>query len=290
MRPAAGREMASPGARLVLVSTPIGNLGDLSPRAVEVLATADLVCCEDTRRTGRLLEHAGVRAARLLRVDDHTEAASAEEVCGVLAAGGVVAVVTDAGTPALCDPGQKLVSAAVAAGHEVTVVPGPSAGIAALAVSGLPAARHVFEGFLPRKGPSRAARLEQIAAQRRTVVLFESPHRLRSTLADLGRACGDSRRAVVARELTKLHEQTVRGTLAELREWAAGPVRGEVAVVVEGAPPDAHRPGDDELRDALERSLSRGVSRRDAAAAVASALGVSRRRVYNLGLTAWPEG
>jgi len=122
------------------------------------------------------------------------------------------------------------------------------------------------------------------------VVLFESPHRLRSTLADLSRACGDSRRAVVARELTKLHEQTVRGTLAELREWAAGPVRGEVVVVVEGAPPDADRPGDDELRDALERSLSQGMSRRDAASAVAGAFGVSRRRVYNLGLTVCPEG
>lgn len=267
---------------LVLVGTPIGNLGDLSPRAVEALAAADLVCCEDTRRTGRLLAHAGVGGARLRRVDEHTEAGAAAEMCGLLAAGATVAVVTDAGMPALTDPGGRLVAAAAEAGHTVTVVPGPSAGLAALAVSGLPAGRYCFEGFLPRKGKARAERLAQIAAERRTTVLYESPHRLRACLADLADACGPDRRAVAARELTKLHEEIARGTLAELCEWAEGPVKGEVAIVVEGAPHDAAAPADEELRAAAEALVAEGMSRRDASAATAAAHGVPRRRVYNL--------
>ena len=267
---------------LVLVGTPIGNLGDLSPRAVEALASADLVCCEDTRRTGRLLAHAGVSGARLRRVDEHTEAGASAEVCELLAAGATVAVVTDAGMPALTDPGGRLVAAAAAADHTVTVVPGPSAGLAALAVSGLPAGRYCFEGFLPRKGKARAERLSQIAAERRTTVLYESPHRLRACLADLADACGPDRRAVAARELTKLHEEVARGTLAELCEWAEGPVKGEVAIVVEGAPDDAAAPADEELRAAAEALVAEGMSRRDASAATAAAHGVPRRRVYNL--------
>ena len=187
---------------LVLVGTPIGNLGDLSTRAVEALASADLVCCEDTRRTGRLLAHAGVNGARLRRVDEHTEAEACDEVCELLTAGATVAVVSDAGMPALTDPGARLVAAAAAAGHTVTVVPGPSAGLAALAVSGLPTTRFCFEVFLPRKGRARAERLEQIAREHRTTVLYESPHRLRSCLTDLAEACGPLRRAAVARELT----------------------------------------------------------------------------------------
>ena len=196
---------------LILVGTPIGNLGDLSPRAVEALAEADLVCCEDTRRTGRLLERAEVRGARLMRVDEHSERGAVAEVCELLAAGANVALVTDAGMPTVCDPGERLVAACVAAGHEVRIVPGPSAAVAALAVSGLPTGRYAFEGFLPRKGRARAERLAEIARERRTVVLFESPHRLRSCLADLAAVCGARRRAAVARELTKLHEEMVRG-------------------------------------------------------------------------------
>ncbi len=267
---------------LILVGTPIGNLGDLSGRAVEALASADLVCCEDTRRTGRLLAHAGVSGARLRRVDEHTEAEACDAVCELLTAGATVAVVTDAGMPALTDPGVRLVAAAAAAGHTVTVVPGPSAGLAALAVSGLPTTRFCFEGFLPRKGRARAVRLEQIATEHRTTVLYESPHRLRSCLADLAEACGPLRRAVVARELTKLHEEVVRGSLAELSEWSEGPVKGEVVVVVEGAPESATEATDDELRAAVEALVADGVSRRDAAASTAAAYGVSRRRVYNL--------
>ncbi len=272
----------APGGSLVLVGTPIGNLGDLSPRAVEALEAADLVCCEDTRRTGRLLEHAGVSGPRLRRVDEHTETEAIGDVCELLAAGATVAVVTDAGMPAVTDPGGRLVAACATAGHTVTVVPGPSAGVAALAVSGLPAGRFCFEGFLPRKGKARAERLEQIARERRTTVVYESPHRLRSCLEDLAGACGPSRTGVVARELTKLHEEVVRGSLAELCEWASGPVKGEVVIVVAGASEDPPATTDEELLAAAQALVAGGMSRRDAAAATAAAHGASRRRVYNL--------
>ena len=267
---------------LVLVSTPIGNLGDLSARAVETLAAADVVCCEDTRRTGRLLAHAGISGARLRRVDEHTEAGAVAEVCDMLAAGATVAVVTDAGMPVLTDPGGRLVAAAAEAGHTVTVVPGPSASLAALAVSGLPAGRFCFEGFLPRKGKARAERLAQIAAESRTAVLYESPHRLHACLTDLAEVCGPARRAVVARELTKLHEEIARGTLAELCQWSEGPVKGEATIVVEGAPDVAVEATDEELQAAAAALVAEGMSRRDAAVAAATAHGVPRRRVYNL--------
>ncbi|MXW96856.1 MAG: 16S rRNA (cytidine(1402)-2'-O)-methyltransferase [Acidimicrobiaceae bacterium] len=269
---------------LVLVGTPIGNLGDLSPRAVQALEAADLVCCEDTRRTGRLLEHAGVSGARLRRVDEHTEAEAASDVCEMLAAGATVAVVTDAGMPAVTDPGARLVAACAAAGHAVTVVPGPSAGVAALAVSGLPAGRFCFEGFLPRKGRARAERLELIAGERRTTVLYESPRRLRSCLEDLAGACGPLRRAVVAREITKLHEEVVRGSLAELCEWSQAPVKGEVVIVIEGASVAGPEATDDQLRAEVQALVSGGASRRDAAASAAAAHGVSRRRAYKLAI------
>lgn len=255
------------GGSLVLVGTPIGNLGDLSPRAVEALSSADLVCCEDTRRTGRLLEHAGVDGARLRRVDEHAEAEACAQVCELLGAGATVAMVTDAGMPALTDPGGR---------------PDPSAGLAALAVSGLATTRFCFEGFLPRKGKARAERLALIAGERRTTILYESPRRLQACLEDLAAACGPSRRAVVARELTKLHEEVVRGSLAELCEWSEGPVKGEVVIVIEGAAGAGPEATDEQLRAAVEALVSGGVSRRDAAASTAAAHGVSRRRVYNL--------
>ena len=272
---------------LVLVGTPIGNMEDLSPRAARTLAEADLVCCEDTRRTGLLLERAGVKAARLRRVDEHTEAAAAADVCELLGAGATVAVVTDSGMPGVSDPGGRLVAAAIEAGCAVTVVPGPSAGVAALAVSGLSPARWAFEGFLPRAGRARAERLAEIARERRTVVIYESPHRLRGCLEDLAAACGPRRRAAVARELTKLHEEVVRGTLAELAAWAEGPVKGEAVVVVEGAEPGPE-PDDAELAEALAAAISSGASRRDAAAEVAAAYGVPRRRAYALAVALEP--
>jgi len=198
---------------LWLVATPIGNLGDLPPRAVDVLSHVALVCCEDTRRTGLLLQHAGVRAERLAVCNDHTEVQRIDDVLRTLAGGRDVAIVSDAGTPGISDPGERIVRAALDARHPVSAVPGPSAAIMALTISGLPADRFVFEGFIPRKGGDRTARLTEIAAERRTTIIYEAPHRVERTLEDLRTACGDERGIVVTRELTKLHEEVVRGRL-----------------------------------------------------------------------------
>lgn len=268
-------------AALVIVATPIGNLGDLAPRAVSELAGAALVCCEDTRRTGRLLSHVGVRAAALRRVDAHTEAAASVEVLESLAAGERVVLVSDSGTPGVSDPGERLVGAVVEAGFEVVVVPGPTAAIAALVGSGFATDRFAFEGFLPRRGRERASRLARLAAEQRTCVLYESPKRIAATLADLARCCGGDRRAVVARELTKLHEEFVRGSLAELVEWSASEPKGEIAVVLEGAPAPPE-PDDDVIVAALDSALGQGLSSRDAASLVAADLGVPKRRAYDL--------
>jgi 16S rRNA (cytidine1402-2'-O)-methyltransferase len=276
---------------LVLVGTPIGNLGDLSPRAVEALAAADAICCEDTRRTGRLLQHAGVeRKGALTVVNEHTEAREVDGVLARLARGERVAVVSDAGMPGISDPGERLVRAAIDAGHVVEVVPGPSAALAALVASGLPTGRFVFEGFLPRKGSGRTERLAAVAAERRTVVLYEAPHRLPRTLADLASVCGDDRPVAVARELTKLHEEVWRGTLGEAAAWAVErPPRGELVVVLDRAPA-APPPDDDALVDALSVELAAGSSARDAARAVAARLGVPRRHAYDLAVTVARRG
>ncbi|HZQ83745.1 MAG TPA: 16S rRNA (cytidine(1402)-2'-O)-methyltransferase, partial [Acidimicrobiales bacterium] len=205
---------AAAGGRLTVVATPIGNLGDLSPRAVETLRTADVIACEDTRHTRKLLSHAAIPTPRLLAVHDQNEAAQVRTVLGLLEQGKHVVLVSDAGTPAVSDPGERLVAAATASGYVVEAVPGPSAVITALVTSGLPTGRFAFEGFLPRKGAERRQRLAGIAADRRTTVLYEAPHRLAATVADLAEACGPLRRVALARELTKLHEETWRGTLA----------------------------------------------------------------------------
>ena len=270
--------------RLILVATPIGNLGDLSPRAVEVLAKADVVACEDTRRTGRLLAHAGVSAPRLLVVNEHTEKASAAEIAELLVDGNMVALVTDAGTPAVSDPGVKVVKAAIKIGGEVEAVPGPSAALAALVVSGLPTGRFCFEGFLPKKGRPRAERIEELARESRTMVLFEAPHRLARTLGDLASALDGDRAVAIVREQTKLHEEIWRGTLADAvaRVEDIEP-RGEYVLVVAGCP-DPAPPSESQIRAALEEQLADGLSRRDAAAAVAADLGVSRRAAYQLSL------
>jgi 16S rRNA (cytidine1402-2'-O)-methyltransferase len=266
---------------LVLVGTPIGNLGDLSPRAVEALAAADAICCEDTRRTGRLLQHAGIERRPLVVVNDHTEVSAIAGVLDRLSRGERVAVVTDAGMPGISDPGERLVRAAVAAGHVVEVVPGPSAAVTALVASGLPTGRYAFEGFLPRKGSGRTARLAEVAADRRTTLLYEAPHRLARTLADLAAACGDQRSAAVARELTKLHEEVWRGSLGEAVEWVAQrEPRGEVVIVLDGAPaPEAADPA--AVEAAVRARLDEGASPRDAAASVAAALGVPKRQAYD---------
>lgn len=273
-----GDEHPSPG-RLVLVATPIGNLGDLSPRAVDALAGAGLVCCEDTRRTGRLLQHAGIRAERLAVCNEHTELARLGEVLDVLGGGRDVAVVTDAGTPGISDPGERLARAVLDAGYEVTAIPGPAAVVQALVTSGLPAGRFVYEGFLPRSGRARRERLAELATERRTIVLYEAPHRVLRTMTDLAAALGADREVAVARELTKLHETIVRGTLGGVD---LGEPRGEYVLVVAGAPADERVPDAADVRDAVRAELARGASRRDAAAAVAERLGVPRRVAYDL--------
>ena len=271
-------------AALVLVGTPIGNLGDLSPRAIEALASADAICCEDTRRTGRLLAHAGIERPTLVMVNDHNESARRAEIVRRLDEGQRVAVVTDAGMPGVSDPGERLVAAAVAAGHVVEVVPGPSAGISALVASGLPAARFCFEGFLPRKGSGRTQRLAAVAAEQRTTVIYEAPHRLARTLVDLEAAAGPNRRVAVARELTKLHEEIWRGTLREAAAWAAEtPPRGEMVVILDGAPPP-DPVDDDEIRRRLDGAMADGATTRDAVDAVAASAGVARKRVYRLAI------
>ena len=266
----------------MLVATPIGNMGDLPPRAVEELASCDVIACEDTRRTGRLLSLAGVSGKELVTVNEHTEAEMAPQLAARIRAGERVVHVTDAGTPAVADPGERLVGAAVEAGCVVTIVPGPSAPLAAVAVSGLSGGRFVYEGFLPRRGAARVERLAELATSERSVVLLEAPHRCARTAADLAGSFGLQRRVVAVRELTKLHEEIWRGTLGDLAGWAETGLRGEVVLVIEGAPPPVP-PSDDDIAAALaeERAAAPNSSVRDITSAVAGRLGVSRRHVYD---------
>ncbi len=276
---------SSVSGRLVLVGTPIGNLGDISPRALEALGQAAVVACEDTRRTGRLLSHFGIASPTYIVVNEHTEGDAAERLLGHVQRGDVVVLVSDAGMPGVSDPGEFLVSKAIEAGVTVEVVPGPSAVLHALVASGLTTSRFVFEGFLPRKGSGRALRLRELADEHRTAVLFEAPHRLAKTLNDLAEVCGGERRIVLARELTKLHEEIWRGSLAEaLTRCGEVDPRGEYVLVLDGAAPRADAT-DDELRQAARESLAKGASKRDAAAAVADVFAVSRKRVYDLVIT-----
>lgn len=262
---------------LFLVGTPIGNMGDLSPRAVEVLRTVGLVCCEDTRRTGLMLSNLGIDAT-LMRLDEHTEVASIPRVLDALNDGRDVALVSDAGTPAISDPGAKLVAAIVESRHVVTAVPGASAALAALTISGLPTERFVFEGFLPRSGAERSERLAALALESRTAVLFEAPHRIERTLDDLIAACGGERMVAVCRELTKLHEEVLRGSLAEVRSRLGEP-RGEYVIVLGGAPATVGASAD-EIDRMLRHELTHGASTRDAAATVAEMTGESRKVLY----------
>jgi 16S rRNA (cytidine1402-2'-O)-methyltransferase len=276
---------AATGGGIVLVATPIGNLGDLSPRALATLREADVVCCEDTRRTRQLLTHAGVSGKRLMALHAHNEAARVPHILSLAQAGETVAVVSDAGLPGISDPGARLVAAAVDAGLIVTAVPGPNAALAALVVSGLPTDRFCFEGFLPRHGARRRRRLAALAAEDRTVVLHEAPGRLVATLADLAESCGPDRLVAVARELTKLHEEVWRGTLAQAcEEFASREVRGEIVVVMGGAPAPPSDGEDGRVIEALGRRLGAGDSVRAAATAVAGELGVGRHRAYELAL------
>ncbi len=269
---------------LTLVATPIGNLSDISARAVEALQAADVVCCEDTRRTGMLLAHLGISGKKYIVINEHTEYEACDDVIAKLLSGDEVALVSDAGTPGISDPGERLVKAAVIAGIEVTAIPGPSALTMALVMSGLPTARFVFEGFLPRSGGERTERITQLIDEQRTVVLYEAPHRLERTLADLELACGSLRRIALARELTKMHEEMWRGTLHDAHKRAqAEEPRGEYVLILEGAKPPAP-PTDDELNQALRDEILAGASKKDAAARVAAKYGAPKRKVYELAL------
>jgi 16S rRNA (cytidine1402-2'-O)-methyltransferase len=279
-------EVPDQSGQLVLVATPIGNMGDLSPRARQVLAEADLICCEDTRRTRALLSAirvpaGGAHGDRLLSLHEHNEESRVDRVLGCIACGGTVAVVSDAGMPGISDPGALLAAAVAAASHRVSVVPGPSSVLGALVVSGLPTDRFCVEGFLPRKGSERRERVAALMADHRTTVLLEAPGRVAATLGDLA-AIDPERPVAVVRELTKLHEEVWRGTAAAgAASWAERTVRGEVVLVVGGAPPPPPV-GDDALHEAVgaRLRLSPGEGPRQVAEVLAAELGVPRRRVY----------
>ena len=267
---------------IILAATPIGNLGDASRRLVEVLEAATIVAAEDTRVAQRLLAGLGVaNRPRLIALHDHNERDRAGELVE-LARDQDVVLLSDAGMPTVSDPGFHLVEAAAAAGVAVTALPGPSAVLTALAVSGLPTDRFTFEGFLPRKQGERLSALRALAAEARTMVFFESPNRIAASLADIAAVFGDDRRVAVCRELTKLYEEVRRGGAAELATWAAEGVRGEIVVVVAGAPARAADP-----ETALEQVLAlvaSGTRLKDAAAEVADATGLGKRDLYQAAL------
>ena len=275
---------ATSGGVLVLVATPIGNLGDMTQRAIEALQSADVICCEDTRHSGKLLAHFGVTGKKLIVINEHTEYDAREQIVSLVTSGSVVALITDAGTPGISDPGERLVVAVIEAGGNVTAAPGASALTMALVISGLPTSRFVFEGFLPRGGAERSDRLAMTTTESRTIVLYEAPHRLAKTLSDLTTACGAMRRVVLARELTKLHEQIWRGTLQDANMLVAlTEPRGEYVIILEPAKPPAP-PTDEELVAAIKAEIAKGVSRKDSAARVSARFGVAKRHVYELAL------
>jgi 16S rRNA (cytidine1402-2'-O)-methyltransferase len=268
---------------LYVVATPLGNLGDLSPRAAEVLRTVPVVAAEDTRRTRGLLTHLGA-SPQLLSYHAHSEDRRRRTLLEILAEGRDVALVSDAGTPAVSDPGPDLVAAARAAGVPVVPVPGPSAVAAALSAAGLRADRYLFLGFIPRKGGERARLLSRAAGEEWSVVFFEAPPRLGELLGDLARTAGAGRRAIVARELTKLHEELRAGTLAELAEYySEHPPRGELTVVLEGTgtPPEPPDRTDDAVEQAT-RLLAGGMTRREVVRRLSESLGLSRNDAYRL--------
>ncbi len=271
------------GPSLVLVATPIGNLGDITPRALEELAEADVVACEDTRRTGSLFSHFGIEHAPFIVCNEHTERAASDRVVDLLAAGKTVALVSDAGTPAVSDPGQRLVEAVIEAGHIVRSIPGASAVLVALTVSGLVTERFCFDGFLPRKGKLRSTRIAALATEERTSVLFEAPHRLQRTVQDLEEALGPDRQISLARELTKRYEEIWRGSLGgAVAHTTEVKPRGEYVLVVEGAA--RTEATEEQILAALRDELEAGATRRDAVAAVVSLTAAKKRQVYNLAL------
>lgn len=283
MEPSPHTTPAAPaeGGALVLGGTPIGNLADASPRLREALASADILAVEDSRTLRKLAAGLGVTTrGRVLVNHDHNEADRAGQIVEAVAAGQTVLLMSDAGMPAVSDPGYVAAAAVADAGLTVTALPGPSAVVTAIAVSGLPSGRFTFEGFLARKGSDRTRRLKALAAEERTMVFYESPHRLAATLHDFAETFGSERRAAVCRELTKLHEEVARGSLAELITWAESKqIKGEIAIVVEGAPaPEAEEA--ENLTDLVLELVAGGTRLKAACAQVAEAHGVSKRDLY----------
>ncbi|WP_237209565.1 16S rRNA (cytidine(1402)-2'-O)-methyltransferase [Rothia nasimurium] len=288
MEPSPHTTPAAPaeGGALVLGGTPIGNLADASPRLREALASADVLAVEDSRTLRKLAAGLGVTTrGRVLVNHDHNEADRAGQIVEAVAAGQTVLLMSDAGMPAVSDPGYVAAAAVADAGLTVTALPGPSAVVTAIAVSGLPSGRFTFEGFLARKGSDRTRRLKALAAEERTMVFYESPHRLAATLHDFAETFGAERRAAVCRELTKLHEEVARGSLAELISWAESKqIKGEIVIVVEGAPaPEAEEA--ENLTDLVLELVDGGVRLKDACAQVAASYGVSKRDLYEAVLT-----
>ncbi|AJC57876.1 MULTISPECIES: 16S rRNA (cytidine(1402)-2'-O)-methyltransferase [Streptomyces] len=268
---------------LVLAGTPIGEVADAPPRLAAELAAADVIAAEDTRRLRRLTQALEVQpTGRIVSYFEGNEAARTPELADALSGGARVLLVTDAGMPSVSDPGYRLVAAAVERGIKVTAVPGPSAVLTALAVSGLPVDRFCFEGFLPRKAGERLSRLREVGGERRTLVYFEAPHRLDDTLAAMAEVFGADRRAAVCRELTKTYEEVRRGGLGELAAWAAEGVRGEITIVVEGAPESG--PAELDAAELVRRVRVReeaGERRKEAIAAVAAEAGLPKREVFD---------
>jgi 16S rRNA (cytidine1402-2'-O)-methyltransferase len=265
---------------LVLAATPIGNVADASQRLRQLLQDADVVAAEDTRRVRHLAARLEVDIhGQVISYHEHNEGRRTRELVDQVAGGKTVVLVTDAGMPSVSDPGYRLVAACIDAGLRVTTAPGPSAAIAALALSGLAVDRFCFEGFLPRKPGQRRERLRNLVREQRTMVFFEAPRRTGEVLSDMAELWGESRPAAVCRELTKTYEEVKRGSLGELSEWSFEGLRGEITLVVAGAPDVIELP-DDELKQRVRSLEGSGMSRRDAVDAVVAETGIARRRVY----------
>ena len=284
------RDDAGESGRIMLAATPLGDAQDAALRLIQALQECDVVAAEDTRKLRALVSRLGIEVGgQVLSFYEGNESARVPELIDKAIGGAQVLVVTDAGMPSVSDPGFRLVREAHAAGVSITCLPGPSAALAALVLSGLPVARFAFEGFLPRKEGDRRRRLESLATEERTMVFFEAPHRLEESLADMVLAFGAQRQAAVCRELTKTYEEVKRGELGDLAQWAQGEVRGEITVVVDGASSDDLREAagladDESIARAVAEAMKSGMSRKDAAAQVAEAAGLSKRYVYDASL------
>lgn len=272
------KSFASEGPKLYLTATPIGNLEEMSPRAVEVLKSADVIACEDTRTSGVLLKHFGIHK-RLIAYQKFNEESSAQGIVKLLENGSTVAVISDAGYPCINDPGQTVVNAVIAAGYPVIPVSGPSAFLDGLIASGLVVQPFVFVGFLPQNGTERRKKLKQYAPYPMTLVFYEAPHRIDKMLADVLDIFGD-RRAVIAREMTKVHEEFLRGTVSELLAVSAD-LKGEMAVIVEGCHETKEEVSLDEAVDMVLEKVKQGMKTKEAVKAIAAAAGIAKNRLYD---------